>query len=191
LKASGSGQFSESREWSWIPSPTPLPSSTSDGSFSMTVVACFSSSAFLRDEIAEKFGAVVSLLGDEGIGGDRTVGSGNFCPQFSDAVPDFCQPQKSQRFVNLSPLFPKPEETSSLFADDCNYRLTVRSGWMGGVLPSSVRRKTLRMVGEGSVLCGSADRIWGVMANVTPNGANHPVYRWGYAFPVACEVSPS
>ncbi len=146
---------------------------------------------FLRDDIAEKFGAVVSLLGDEGVGGDRTVGSGNFCPQFSDAVPNFCQPQKSQWFVNLSPLFPKPEETSSLFADGCNYRLTVRSGWMGGVLPSSVRRKTLRMVGEGSVLCGSADRIWGVMANVTPNGANHPVYRWGYAFPVACEVSSS
>jgi len=137
----------------------------------------------MRDDIAEKFSAVMRLLGDEGIGGDRTVGSGNFCPRFSDAVPDFCQPQKSQWFVNLSPLFPKPEETPVLFADGCNYRLTVRSGWMGGVLPSSVQRKTVRMIGEGSVLCGSADQIWGAVANVTPNGTNHPVYRWGLRFP--------
>jgi len=143
---------------------------------------------FLRDDIAEKFGAVVRLLGDEGIGGDRTTGSGNFCPKFSDAVPDFCQPQKSQWFVNLSPLFPKPEETSSLFADGCNYRLTVRSGWMGGVLPFPVRRKIVRMISEGSVLCGSAERIWGKIVNVTPAGAHHCVYRWGYAFPVACGV---
>ena len=146
---------------------------------------------FVRDDIAEKFSAVLRLMGDEGIGGDRTTGSGNFRPQFSSAVPDFCEPKGSQWFVNLSPLFPKPEETSSLFADGCNYRLTIRSGWVGGVLPSSARRKTVRMVCEGSVLCGSAEKVWGKMVDVTPNGAHHRVYRWGYAFPVACEVRPS
>jgi CRISPR-associated protein Csm4 len=146
---------------------------------------------FVRDDIAEKFSAVLRLMGDEGIGVDRTTGSVNFRPQFSSAVPDFCEPKGSQWFVNLSPLFPKPKETSSLFADGCNYRLTIRSGWVGGVLPSSVRRKTVRMVCEGSVLCGSAEKVWGKMVDVTPNGAHHRVYRWGYAFPVACEVRPS
>lgn len=143
---------------------------------------------FLREGIAENFLTVLRFMGDEGIGGDRTAGNGAFNPETIEAVPDFCQPKASDRFVTLSPLFPKPEETPTLFDDGCNYRLTVRSGWVGGALPSSVRRKTVRMVVEGSVLCGSAEKIWGMMADVTPEGFVHAVYRWGYAFPIACGV---
>lgn len=142
----------------------------------------------LRDELTEKFLAVLRLMSDEGIGGDRTVGHGTFEPEVSEGIPDFFQPRPSQHFVTLSPIFPKPKEISSLLSDGCWYFLTVRSGWVGGVFATSLRRKTVRMLSEGSVLYGSADKVWGTMADVTPQDSPHPVYRWGFAFPIPCEV---
>ncbi len=144
---------------------------------------------FLREGVAEKFWTVMRFLGDHGVGGDRTAGHGAFSlPQPTEVIHDFCQPCPSQFFVTLSPFLPKRTEVPTLFADGCRYRLTVQSGWLGGALPSSFRHKVVRMVEEGSVLCGSADQLWGTMVEVTPSGAPHAVYRWGYAFPVACEV---
>lgn len=143
----------------------------------------------LRDDFAQKFFAAIRLLGDEGIGGDRTVGHGSFEASFSQDVPQFCQPKQSSKFVTLSPLFPKPDEVRPLLSDGSRYSLTIRSGWVGGILPTPYRRKTVRMLREGSVLCGSADEFWGAIVNVAPDNFPHPVYRWGYAFPVACEVS--
>jgi len=143
---------------------------------------------FLRDGLAEKFQGALRLMGDEGLGGDRTVGHGAFEPQFSQNAPEFCQPKPSRAFITLSPLFPKPEEVSSLLSDGCRYTLTVRSGWVGGVFATSLRRKTVKMLAEGSVLCGSADKVWGTVVDVTPLNSPHPVYRWGVAFPVPCEV---
>lgn len=144
---------------------------------------------FFNDGLAEKFKAAVRLMGDEGVGGDRTTGHGSFEPDFIDGIPLFCQPKTSEKFVTLSPLFPKQGEVSSLLSEGCRYSLTVRSGWVGGVFATSLRRRTVRMLSEGSVLCGSADKVWGTMVDVTPNNSPHPVYRWGFAFPVPCEVS--
>lgn len=142
----------------------------------------------LKENMTEKFKAVIRLMGDEGVGGDRTVGHGSFEPEFGDNIPQFCQPKPSEMFVTLSPLLPKPEEVSSLFSNGCRYSFVVRSGWIGGVFSTSLRRKTVRMLSEGSVLCGSAERVWGTMADVTPQNSPHPVYRWGFAFPLPCEV---
>jgi len=144
---------------------------------------------FLRDDLVQKFYAAVRLMGDEGIGGDRTVGHGGFEACFSQDVPQFCQPKQSEKFVTLSPLFPKIDEVRSLLSGGSRYSLTVRSGWVGGILPTSYRRKTVRMLREGSVLCGSAEKVWGSIVNVAPDNFPHPVYRWGYAFSIACEVS--
>lgn len=144
---------------------------------------------FLKKDLSEKFLATVRLMGDEGVGGDRTVGHGAFEPEFTENTPKFCQPRPSDMFITLSPLFPKPDEVSSLLSDGCRYSFTVRSGWVGGVFATTLRRKTVRMLSEGSVLCGSAEKVWGTMADVTPQNSPHPVYRWGFAFPIPCEVS--
>lgn len=143
---------------------------------------------FLQDSLTEKFQAAVRLMGDEGIGGDRTVGHGAFEAEFVESAPEFCQPKPSGKFVTLSPLFPKQNEIDSLLSDGCRYSLTVRSGWVGGIFATSLRRKTVRMFSEGSILCGSAEKVWGALVDVTPHGSPHPVYRWGFAFPVPCEV---
>ncbi len=144
---------------------------------------------FLHPEVVERFEMAIRLMGDEGLGGDRTVGHGGFEPEWSENVPEFLQAQPSQRFITLAPLFPKPEEIGSLLGDGCAYQLVWRTGWVGGIVPAPVRRRGVRMVAEGSVLCGSADKIWGAIADVTPTHSPHPVYRWGFAFPVPCEVN--
>jgi len=141
---------------------------------------------FLRDDLAEKFWAALRLMGDEGIGGDRTTGHGLFECEPMD-LPDELQPQQSQRFLTLAPLFPKRHEVSPLFNDGCAYHWLVRSGWVGGVVPTPFRRKTVRMLAEGSVLWGDATSVYGRFAEITPDPMRplHPVYRYGFAFPIA------
>jgi len=140
---------------------------------------------FLESTVEEKLKAALRLLGDVGLGGDRTVGHGLFRPAFR-AAPDWLRPEAGERFVTLSPVFPASEQAATLLAPGCRYRFLVRSGWIGGLLPSPCRRRKVRLLGEGSVLGGDPRRVWGMLADVTPaeEPLPHRVYRWGYAFPV-------
>lgn len=139
----------------------------------------------------ERLRATLRLLGDTGIGGDRSAGHGLFEAGWSAFDPPWLRLTDTRGFVTLAPVWPRADQVAELLADGCRYRLVTRTGWIGSTLPSPYRRKAVRMLAEGSVLGGDPHRLWGTLADVTPEATPepiHPVYRWGVAFPVPCEV---
>ncbi len=145
----------------------------------------------LRVELERVRGAV-RLLGDLGLGGDRSAGHGLFSARW-EPFEEAHAAGTSGWSVTLSPVYPAPHQLATLLAPGCRYQLVLRTGWIGGAFATPYRRKAVRMVAEGSVLGGGPDRVWGWIADVTPENLPepiHPVYRWGYAFPVPCEVRP-
>jgi CRISPR-associated protein Csm4 len=140
--------------------------------------------------LEDRFWAALRLLGDMGLGGDRSAGHGLFDVQWTEDVPPWHA--SDVRFVTLSPLYPAPAQVGTLFQGQCSYRLLTRTGWVGAALPTSYRRKIVRMISEGSVLAGASREIWGCLVDVTPGGVldlPHRVYRWGFAFPVGVRTT--
>jgi CRISPR-associated protein Csm4 len=136
----------------------------------------------------DRLWTALRLLGDVGLGGDRSAGHGLFDLEFSEETPPW--PASDTRFVTLSPVYPcpphAPNQVAELLKDGCAYRLLTRTGWIGTALATPYRRKAVRLIEEGSVLTGSTHRVWGGLADVTPDQVPdlpHRVYRWGYAFP--------
>lgn len=128
------------------------------------------------------------LLGDLGIGGERTYGMG--CFDFSGFVPldNVWTPVlkvDGKKYVLLSNFFPADDERhllkDSLVAWDF---LETRGYVVSGRMASTLKRKRLRMIAEGSVL---NQPLRGKMVDITPDhsealGLTHPVYRSGLAF---------
>jgi len=96
-----------------------------------------------------KVSAAVHLLGDEGIGSDRSVGKGLFTAEHSTV--EIKAPPADRCFAPLSLYNPSPEETSRLEISNCWYDYTVRNGWVNTSHPA-LRRQSVRMLTEGSVL---------------------------------------
>lgn len=129
------------------------------------------------DEWGERFQGAVEFLGDEGIGGRRSLGYGAFTPQFQPP-PSFDLTHQADRYVLLSLYHPKPDEQAA--QNLAAYHLVERTGWTEGRHDRpGLRHKRVYMVGEGSVLYRpvEGDRI-----NVAPDGHPHPVYRFGKAY---------
>ena len=75
---------------------------------------------------------------------------------------------------------------SSKGEDLIGYQLVERAGWVDSpVVTSGQRKKTCRMFAEGSVF---RTQPRGCLVDVTPEPVEkappHPVYRYGFAFPV-------
>ncbi|GBD08280.1 hypothetical protein HRbin22_00513 [Candidatus Thermoflexus japonica] len=136
--------------------------------------------------LVERFRAVVRLLGDHGVGGDRTAGHGLFSPRFEPAEP--LGDPAAPAFVTLSPVYLPRDQIEALLGEAARYGWLTRSGWVGGRLAMPYRRRTLRMLAEGSLLTGDPRGLWGAMVDVTPQETPeplpHPIYRYGFAFPV-------
>ena len=134
--------------------------------------------------LEDGFWTALRLLGDTGLGGDRSAGHGLFDVEFRQE--DSPWRASDRRFVTLSPVYPRAAQAADLLRDGCAYRLETRTGWIGSARPSPYRRKAVRLLVEGSVLTGPTDALWGTLVDVTPEGVPdlpHRVYRWGYAFP--------
>ena len=148
---------------------------------------------FLMDsrmkEYEKKAEAAIRVLGDEGIGGDRTYGKGLFKVDFKEIE---MNTEPGKHFVTLSLYYPMKEEISMLRDGNGYYELINRGGWIYSLEAKNLRRRTVRMFSEGSVFKFSNETksgLYGVLANVKPEKfAEHEVYRYGYAFAVPVEV---
>ena len=138
-----------------------------------------------KKEYERKVKAVIRVLGDEGIGGDRTYGKGLFKSEFKDVEMNL---KPKSHFITLSLYYPKGEEISMLRAG--YYELMNRGGWIYSTDAKNLRRRTVRMFSEGSVFKAVKGlELYGALANVKPEGIDlHKVYRYGYAFAVPMEV---
>jgi CRISPR-associated protein Csm4 len=123
----------------------------------------------------------LQVLGDAGVGGERSAGHGLFRLHGPHTLSDLPDPTPGGRFLTLSLYYP-----------------TERRGWMASpddsrdakgnlVRGRALRRKAVRMFTEGSILrWPNGKSALGDLANVTPNvfKAVHPVYRYGYAYAI-------
>jgi CRISPR-associated protein Csm4 len=133
----------------------------------------------------EKLAAILPVLGENGLGGERTAGYGAFSYEESKHFPGFSSPQPNERAYLLSRYHPRKEEVALLQVDSAAYRLETVRGWLRTPDKAAVqRRKPIWMVTEGSLLIGNPQ---GDAPNVkpeyeAPNGEkiSHPIYRPGF-----------
>ncbi len=151
-----------------------------------------------REDWRDRGEVALQVLGDEGIGGERSAGHGLFRPLGPHTLAPLPHPKPGERFLTLSLYYPTETELEDVLADDAvSYRFQMRRGWMaspdrvesptGEVLRgSALRRKAVRMFAEGSILrWPGGKKILGALADATPEAFTaHRVYRYGLAFPV-------
>ncbi len=143
----------------------------------------------------ERLTTLLAVLGDSGLGGERSLGYGQFDLEGPQDRPDWGIPDSGARWLTLSPYHPRREEVANgVLGEGCAYTLVARRGWIASPEGMTLRRPMVRMLGEGSVLRHPADGprpTYGDLADVTPKamdpaGGNkgHKVWRYGIAFPV-------
>lgn len=138
-------------------------------------------------ETKQKVETLLRVLGDNGIGGERNVGYGQFT---FEPGPNFQLPttEDSNQFVTLSPICPKsPEQLEHLLKGDIAYSLNPLTGWVGSP-GTHKRRKKINMFSEGSVL-NSYDKPVGRLVDLRSDGFTHPVYRYGYAWQIGINAT--
>ena len=140
---------------------------------------------FDSDKTKHKIETLLRVLGDNGIGGERNAGYGQF--KFAKADIEIPTAQDSTQFVTLSPICPKSsEQLEHLLKGDIAYNLNPLTGWVTSAGAAS-QRKQVNMFAEGSVLNTSEEQV-GRLVDLKPNNWTHPVYRYGYAWQVGIKV---
>ena len=140
------------------------------------------------DDTREQIRSAFLELGYDGIGGERSVGFGQFEVDWNDSETGVPGADQGSYFATLSPFYPKVSEKAVL-SDGARYDITLQRGWLSLPGFQNVRRSSVRMLEDGSVLRwpAPADPV-GSLADVTPqkvlDAAGPTIYRYGLAFPV-------
>jgi len=141
-------------------------------------LACFDSS-----DLENTFKVLLEILGDEGIGGERSSGWGRFQVEWQELPQvwkDAIAYENGTHYSLMSLLWESDRQwLQDRVANDttANYKLLPRGGWIVSPTGIQSRRKIVRMFAEGSVF---SQQPTGKLANVTPGGFNaHQIYRSG------------
>jgi CRISPR-associated protein Csm4 len=140
------------------------------------------------EALRHKFETCLRVLGDTGLGGERSAGRGLFTWDHAgeEALPGIAG---ANRFVTLAPLCPKDAaQLTALIGTEAAYDLLPRRGWVTSPEAGNLRRKMVWMFAEGSVLTGDPALRTGRLVNVKPDACPHDVWRYGYAFPVGVKA---
>jgi CRISPR-associated protein Csm4 len=132
------------------------------------------------------------MLGDAGVGGERSSGHGQFELEVVDSL-SLTEPsaEEGQGYVTVSLYWPTRSEVKDDVLKGASYGLVNRRGWLGSPDGMNLRRCGVRMLAEGSVL---RKHPVGALANVKPldpvPGGNvpHDVWRYGVALPLRCRI---
>lgn len=130
-------------------------------------------------ESEKTFEAALRLLGLEGLGADRTCGQGGFA---IEAIDRFVPPDlgKGLRLL-LSVYHPTHQEVEEGVLDKGAYTILERGGWVTAPGASTLRRKTIRVLSEGSVVADVGGNTMGDVVLALDNVASFSVYRDGRA----------
>jgi CRISPR-associated protein Csm4 len=142
-----------------------------------------------EDEPVRRLEASLRLLGDHGLGGERSAGHGLFVTARAEplTLPDV---PGANHFITLAPVCPgHAAEAAALTGKLAAYDLLPRRGWVTSLEGGSLRRRTVWMFGDGSLLTGTGQPRPGRLADVTPDALTaHRVYRYGLGFPVGVKL---
>ncbi|MCK6579487.1 MAG: hypothetical protein L6Q98_15445 [Anaerolineae bacterium] len=136
--------------------------------------------------------ALLDLLGEQGLGGERSSGYGAFSHRRALDTPLMLPDiHPGDRFMTLSYYAPDLSAGErAAFAPDCAYAVEMRRGWMSSPDNDRLRRKAVRMLRFGSVLRAFDGRaLYGRLVDVAPDEFKtqpnrHPVWRCGLALPI-------
>jgi len=133
----------------------------------------------IKDEIfKEEIETTIRVLGDEGVGGDRTYGKGLFEYEGMNTIR--FEDISTEWNVILSMTYPRKNEIKGL---EGYFDLIERGGWIYSVEEKNIRKKFIRMFKEGSVF---NKRLTGDIVEV--GAGKHTVYRYGHAFNIPIKV---
>ena len=146
-----------------------------------------------KEAFRAKIEAALRLLGDHGLGSDKSVGNGQF--EFKIEQFDLKMPTENEAThqVSMSLYLPKKAEIENLDLEKSAYQLTKRGGYIANpenVNHASWRKKSVYMFKEGAVF-PKADLL-GDIVDLQPNGEgfsiNHPIYRDGQSIFFNCKM---
>lgn len=141
---------------------------------------------FNDDTLRSQVMHVLQLLGDLGIGTDKTVGNGLFditeagnLPQEFPGIPD-----EPRRWINLGLYLPDRQELEEIDLDESQWGLIKRGGYLAGSETeelSHLRKKSIYMFTEGSIF-NSPTKLKGKLVDLKPDYNDprmHNVWRDG------------
>lgn len=145
-----------------------------------------------EDSFFARFKALLRLLGEEGVGGDRTIGLGQFeLIKLQQVDTHKTQKTSSTHWLNLAPFNPTAETVDRINWEASYFDWDSSRGW---TLKGSLRRKSIRMLNEGSTFVGSnkpEGRVLEALGledgdGIVQERIGHPVYRdlRGYFIPL-------
>jgi len=127
------------------------------------------------DDLLPRLEGAIRLLGEEGVGGERSSGCGRFRPDFAEC-PTLAV-QSGSSYCTLSPFHPAPPY-ETLPAKALAYSLIQRKGWVASSDAPQARKKATWMFAEGSVF---AEPLPGHLVDVTPrDDYPHRVFRYAH-----------
>lgn len=122
----------------------------------------------------QQFETALYVLGDSGIGADRT--SGNGCFTWEKSQIHGLQIADQGKAVALSLVNPAPSDCQTGWLEGSAYKLVSRGGWIGG---SGIRKQRVSMFAEGSVF---NQPLTGRMIDVSVDKLPQKVFRDGRGF---------
>ena len=134
---------------------------------------------FNDENTRKKFDASLKLLGDNGIGADRTIGRGDFSFTYEEHS-YFQKPTDNQYALLLSLYLPSEEEIKGGLLNKSWYNLKERKGYISHFLLKNLIRKPLTMLTEGSIISYQGRRQ-GIIVDVS-SSPQMKIYRNGKAF---------
>jgi CRISPR type III-A-associated RAMP protein Csm4 len=134
-----------------------------------------------RETWKPRLAGALRLLGDSGIGGERSRGWGRAEVDIADFDPPSLGGEGETGWWLLSLFHPSPAD--SIDWQRGHYSVTTRGGRIESNAGWGQPKRATRMVTEGSVLMAAVEPR-GSAADVAPEGFPHPVYRAGFALAV-------
>ena len=135
----------------------------------------------------------LAILGDEGIGGERSAGYGAFAPAWGEEF-HLRDPQSGSIAWLLSRYLPAPAEAPQCLSDArAAYKLIRVGGWARALQEADQRRKQINFLTEGSLIRWPYSSPAGAIADLRPQYAEgtgdfpHPVWRSGLAVAVGLQ----
>lgn len=128
------------------------------------------------------------LLGDSGLGGQRSRGNGCFRSQAAiSPFADTATNNKAAYQVLLSRSAPTASQMEQLREAESSYQLVMVGGWASAPGDHPLIRQRVRLLAEGSIV--AAGQI-GQLVDVNPaeHLVDHPIYRYGYGFGVPIQL---
>jgi len=140
--------------------------------------------SFKEKSFKKKFDSAMYLLGDMGIGGERSNGCGLFTVTSSEFENPFL---RGEYFMNLSLYHPTKREVDSGILKNSHFDLITRQNWIFSKRAYPLRSKSVRMFVEGSVFKSTGIEE-GDIVDTTPEIVSqtgkikHRIYRNGKLF---------